>query len=231
MDVISNVFEVGQSATGVAAMATWIAAQKLAGTATNVVGTFSYTVDDQEYILVLMATALAKAGANVVGASVVATRTSIRNDGGAALQAWLNAAVIGTVAPAAPALSLITAGALTGQGTISVKVALVSPTGASAASPAAALAVTDAHELVVASPVADTAGTATGYNVYLGAAGSEKLQNVSPIALGTNFTLTTAPVTSGATASATNASAMKYIQHVSSFERSQDVIAAIVLSN
>jgi hypothetical protein len=231
MDIVAQRFEIGQSSQGITALQQWIASQVSGGLATNLLGTVIYKDFEQDYILALMATHLTKAEANAVGPFVAAASFDIRNDGGVALVNWLNTQQIGVAAPVAPTLSLLAAGVLTGQGSPSVKIALVTPNGLSAASAAATVAVTDDHELVVASPAADSAKLATGYNVYIGAAGSEKLQNVTPIALGTNFTLITAPTTTGVVASATNATGAKYLQSLNIRERTFQKIVTVVVSN
>jgi hypothetical protein len=108
----------------------------------------------------------------------------------------------GAEQPAAPSLSSVVGGALAGA-TYYVKVTYIDPkdgslpAGETLPSSEASLAVSANHLLSVASP-AQVNGV-TSYNVYVGtSSGSEQLQNASPIAIGTNWTLPTSGLISGA---------------------------------
>ena len=233
MDVIANRFEVGRSSTGLAAMQAWIAAQITAGNATHVLTTISNKSFDQEFITVLLATTMTKDITHTVGSNVLTGQFALRNDY-TKLVAFLNNALAGVSAPSNPSLSTVVAGALTGQGTMSVKLTYVSAAGESAASGNTTQAVPDNSELVVASPAAYTSPSGivtTGYNVYIGVVGSEKKQNSSPIALGTNYTQSAAVNTGSALASATNATAAKYLQLLEVFDRYPDTQVVAVASN
>lgn len=88
--------------------------------------------------------------------------------------------------PAAPTTSTSSAGLLAGV-TAYVKTTYVGGFGETEPSGETSQVVASNHVLVVTSPAAATG--ATGYNVYVGtAAGTETLQNASPIAIGTNWT-------------------------------------------
>jgi hypothetical protein len=112
--------------------------------------------------------------------------------GGANTGGFVNAEVLSasedspSPAPAAPTLGSAVAGSL-GAHTAFVKITYVGPTGESAPSAESTRAVSANNELTVASPAAQ-AGAAS-YNVYAtdGASGTETLQNVAPIAIGTGW--------------------------------------------
>ena len=230
-DVIGNVFEVSQNSNGPAAIGAWIAAQVAGSAATHIIATTEYNQGTLSYVVVLMATTLAVNPTSAIGAYAASATFDIRN-GIAPVLAWLNAQGAGVLAPAAPGLSLLSAGTLTGQGTMYAKVTLVTPTGETAASTEASLAVTDDHELVVAAPAFDANHTATGWNVYIGSAsGGEKKQNTSPIAMGTNYTVAAAIGTTGATAPATNATAATTLRHAGLTERFKEKLFTVVVSN
>ena len=143
-----------------------------------------------------MSTNFTKSYNAAIGSNVAINAFEIKGHDFAPMIAWMNSAAAGFAAPGTPALSSITAGALTGQGTLSVKTTYVTAKGETVASVNSTLAVADNHELVVASPAAVTG--ATGWNVYIGTAGSEKKQNGSAIAIGTSYTLTAAVNTGSA---------------------------------
>lgn len=107
------------------------------------------------------------------------------------LTRWPVAAVpatAGVAPPPAPVLSAAVAGALAAT-KYYVVITYVTAAGETPASQEASLSVAANQVLKVASPAADSAGLATGYNVYVGTvAGQETLQNVSPIALGASWT-------------------------------------------
>jgi hypothetical protein len=248
MDVVGQAFEVGQSSTGAASLAQWIESQVSGSLATHLLGTVNYKVSQEEYVLALMATTLAKAATASIGNYVASGIFDVRADQGAGLISFLNAQQAGLSAPTAPVLSTITAGSLESQGTLSVKVALVNAAGVSIASTNSTLAVGADTELVVASPAAPapattttvypfeapapaTPGAATGWNVYVGPVGEETLQNSTPLAFGTSFTLTTLATTTGAAAPTTNTTGAKYLQSLTVFDRFQDVYVVPVLSN
>jgi hypothetical protein len=108
--------------------------------------------------------------------------------------------ITGGAPPPTPVLVATVAGSLTGQGTKYVQITGVGPFGETCSSSEALLAIPDGSELVVMAPVGAPTNI-THWNVYIGnAAGSEKLQNLTPILLTVNFTLTGAPSTSGAVA-------------------------------
>jgi hypothetical protein len=167
----------------------------------------------------------------VVGSTVVSKEFEIEDSGLAPLLTWLNAQIAGSSAPAAPILSQVAGGTLTSQGTISAKVTYTTASGETIASSEASLAVNNDNELVVASPVADPAGLATGWNVYLGASGAEKKQNTAPIALGTSYTLTTAVGTTGATAPVANTTTLTKVQPVILFKHIHSLKALVTVSN
>jgi hypothetical protein len=101
-------------------------------------------------------------------------------------------------APTPAVLTATVAGSLTGQGTLYVRTTFVTPFGETLAGTETFLAIPNNSELVVAYPT-PAPQNATGWNVYIGtAAGAETLQNSTPINLSVNYTLTTAPITSGA---------------------------------
>ncbi len=104
--------------------------------------------------------------------------------------------------PAAPTLSSVAAGTLAGA-TYYVIITLLSPNGETTGSPETSLAVLIDNELVVQSPP-PTPG-AIGWNAYVSVAiGTEKLQNTSSIAIGSNWTQTVAPTTTGVAPPVTN---------------------------
>jgi hypothetical protein len=106
----------------------------------------------------------------------------------------------GTAPPvAAPSLSKVAGGALAAA-TCYVRTTYVTASGETAASLEASLAVPASNLLVVASPPADVAALAIGWNVYASstAAGAETLQNgTTPIAIGTAWTELTSGLVAG----------------------------------
>ncbi len=100
--------------------------------------------------------------------------------------------------PAIPTLTATLGGTLTGQGTMYVRVTFVTSFGETLPSAEAFLAIPDNEELVVSAPTG-APSTATGWNCYIGrSAGGEIIQNATPIALGVNYTQTTALSITGA---------------------------------
>jgi hypothetical protein len=74
----------------------------------------------------------------------------------------------------------------------------VTPTGETAASIESVLAVAASNLLQISAPIADNQAVATGWNVYIGTASfGETLQNATPLALGTAFTLPTTGLATG----------------------------------
>jgi hypothetical protein len=136
---------------------------------------------------------------------------------GAASAVYLNGATIpsaGLSAPSAPSLSQVAGGTL-GAATAYVKTTYVTASGETAASSESSLAVSASHLLQVASPAVPSPASATGWNVYAGAAaGTEVLQNgATPIALGTPWTEPTSGLVSGtAVAPSANTTGWSLIQ-------------------
>ena len=92
--------------------------------------------------------------------------------------------------PSAPSLSGGTSGSLA-TATIYCKVTYVGPLGETLASAEASQSVTGPNGDVVVTAPSSVAG-ATGWNLYAGTvSGGEFLQNATPIAIGTNYTLNT----------------------------------------
>ena len=104
-------------------------------------------------------------------------------------------------APAAPGTSTATTGGTIAAGTYQIVVTYVNAVGESVGSVASAQVTTGAASTItVTSPAAS--GTATSWNAYFsqvgGAATATTRQNSVPVNLGTNFTLTTPPTSTGA---------------------------------
>jgi hypothetical protein len=98
------------------------------------------------------------------------------------------ACVAGIAAPLAPALS-VSPGGLLAAGRFYVRATYVTAMGETAVSAESNIVVPANDLLTVASPVPDTQGLATGWNVYVGTKpGQETLQNASPLPLGTAWT-------------------------------------------
>lgn len=104
----------------------------------------------------------------------------------------------GTAPPAlAPALTS-TAGGSLAKANYYARISYLTATGETAASFESNLTIAADNLLAVASPPTDRLGLATGWNVYVGtASGQETLQNASPIAIGTNWTLPTSGLITG----------------------------------
>ncbi|WP_161557453.1 glycosyl hydrolase family 28-related protein [Acidisarcina polymorpha] len=96
---------------------------------------------------------------------------------------------------AAPGVPVLTAGGSVPAGSYSVRAAYTYAGGAGIVSPSVMAAVSAGQQMTVASPPADAAGLATGWNIYVGTSGNENLQNSTPLAIGSAFTLSTAPTT------------------------------------
>jgi hypothetical protein len=154
-------------------------------------GTFLY-VDPDDYTVTGQAFA--------TGTGSVSSFTMMRSLGGflepvgwvtSIANVYLNSAAIPTAgfsAPASPSLSSTAGGSLSGA-TAYVKITYVTASGETLPSSQASLAVASSHLLVVASPAAPSPASAIGWNVYASAStGAEKLQNSTPIAIGTNWT-------------------------------------------
>lgn len=93
---------------------------------------------------------------------------------------------LGISPPASPSLSSVASGSL-GAFTYYVKITYVTRSGETLPSSEASLAVGSNHVVKVASPI-PVAGPLIGYNVYVATStGAEKLQNASPIAIGTDW--------------------------------------------
>jgi len=93
----------------------------------------------------------------------------------------------GIAPPLPPALSAVAGGSV--PGTFYARITYVTARGETAASIETSLSVA-AGLLQVASPAADPGGIASGWNCYLGSTSfGETLQNVTPLAIGTPFTL------------------------------------------
>lgn len=109
-------------------------------------------------------------------------------------------------APAAPTLGSSAAGAL-GGATYYAKATYLNSKGETLPSAEHSFAVSASHVLTVASPAALTG--ATGWNVYVSTtAGTETLQNASPIAIGTNYTEPTSGLVTGAALPALSTAAL-----------------------
>jgi hypothetical protein len=98
------------------------------------------------------------------------------------------ASLAGIAPPAAPVLAPVAGGAPPAANYF-VRVTYLTKTGETPGSPEINLLVAANNLLQVLSPPLDTAGLATGWNVYVAtASGKEFLQNTTPIAIGTAWT-------------------------------------------
>lgn len=116
------------------------------------------------------------------------------------LAAWpLTAApsAAGTAAPTQPAISAVAGGALAAT-TYYVRATYVTPTGETPASLESFLAIAANNLLAVAAPGGDQAGTATGWNVYVGTAASRETLQASNLGLNTAWTEPTSGLVAGA---------------------------------
>ena len=96
--------------------------------------------------------------------------------------------IAGIAPPAAPVLGMVSGGALAAA-RYYVTVTYVTSLGETPASAESVMYCSAGTLLTVASPPADPQGLATGWNVYAAtASGAEKLQNGSPVAIGTGWT-------------------------------------------
>jgi hypothetical protein len=103
----------------------------------------------------------------------------------------------GVAPPAPPALSATSGGALAAA-CYYARITLVTAEGETAPSLEASLSVGADELLVVTSPAQDKEDLATGWNLFLGTAANEEvLQNASPMAIGTDFTLPTTGLITG----------------------------------
>ena len=89
---------------------------------------------------------------------------------------------------------IVTAGGGLTAGNYSVRAAYTYAGGVGIVSPSVMVIVGTGQQVAVASPPADAAGLATGWNIYVGPSGNENLQNSAPMAIGTGFVLSAAPV-------------------------------------
>lgn len=200
-DIVVTKVRAGHTAQGASTLAAWIATN-VAASANKLLAIESYEYNGDEYVVAAMATTMtAPSPATVLGAKVYVADFEIEDLGLVNLAAFGNA--VGT-AGAAPTIASVAGGSITFGATFA-KVTLVSATGAeSPASAEATLTLAAAHQLVVTSPAAVVGFI--GYNVYLSAAtGTEKLQNTTPIAFGTNYTQVAALSTGTAAAPAAGA--------------------------
>jgi hypothetical protein len=218
-DILVKEFRVGHNGAGAAALSAWIASNVTAG-ANKLLAVKNYNRQGDLFALAVMATNTLAAN-TTVASGIWSADFEIQDAGVGPVAAFMNTAIAGYAAPATPTLSAPTTGGTLSAGTLYVKTSLVyAPQGETAASTEASQAVTLNGTLVVASPAA--AALAVGWNVYVGtASGTEYKQNSTPLAFGTNFTLTAAATTSGATASAVNHTKALYLQALS-FEESND---------
>jgi hypothetical protein len=103
----------------------------------------------------------------------------------------------GTRPPVAPTLTAIAGGSLAAAKYF-VRISYVTPAGETAASLEVSLSLAANTLLQVASPPADSAAIATGWNCYIGTTSfGETLQNASPLAIGSSFTLPTSGLIAG----------------------------------
>lgn len=106
----------------------------------------------------------------------------------------------GTAPPLAPSLSAVAGGALNLQ-RVYARISYVTPLGETAASQEENLFVAANNLLSITAPLADSAGIATGWNVYVGTKSfGEVLQNATPIAMGVNWTMPTSGLITSGTA-------------------------------
>ena len=112
-------------------------------------------------------------------------------------------------APATPVLSATTGGSI-GATTYYAKITYINVAGETVGSTEASLAAGANHLLVIATPGA--AGNATAYNVYVATgSGIETKQNVSPIALSSNWTEPVGGLIAGATPPSSGTAPAAYI--------------------
>jgi hypothetical protein len=116
-----------------------------------------------------------------------------------------NLAPAGLATPAAPTLSQIAGGALSGR-TYYVRIAYVNSLGETLGSIETSLVLSANFLLVVSSP--PPLGSATGWNVYVSSStGTETKQNTSVLAIGLSFTEPTSGLIGGAALPSTNTTA------------------------
>ncbi len=131
-------------------------------------------------------------------------------------------------APATPVLSSVAGGTLAAT-TYFVKITYVNPSGETAPSTEASLAVLANNLLVVTSPAANQ--NATGYNVYVSTtSNTETKQNATPIAIGTNWTEPTTGLVTGAAMPTADTTACAPWFNTTGFLSSQIPIAKVVTS-
>jgi hypothetical protein len=141
------------------------------------------------------ATAIQLAGINLSSATTLTQVASL-------MQTAIQAAGVVIAAPAAPTTSSSAGGTLAGA-TYYVKTTYVNAIGETVGSSESTQVVAANYLLDVTSPAAETG--ATGWNVYVATAtGAEEKQNATPIAIGTNWTLPTTGLVTGATVPTSN---------------------------
>lgn len=105
--------------------------------------------------------------------------------------------IAGIAPPDAPTLSSTAGGSLPAA-TYWVRTAYITPNGETAASVESTLGISASRLLTVASPPADPARIATGWNVYVGSSQmGETRQNVSPLSIGAAWTEPTGGLVAG----------------------------------
>jgi hypothetical protein len=142
---------------------------------------------------------------------------------------------VGPLAAAAPALSPSGSGGSLAAGTYKVFVTYTNPSGETVPNQVngenSTLTTGSSSKIVVTSPPVSL--NATGWNLYVtavnGGSWSETRQNVSPIAIGTNFTLTS--VINGSANSLTDTSGCAPWSNTSSFGPGQQPIAIVTTSS
>lgn len=231
-DIVIGYFEVAHT-LGRAAYQSWAQTQVSGGT-NKLLAQRHFSRKGQDMVVAVMAenTTLGNGAAMGTAFQVLKSEVAVDGEGMTNLAALMNASLSGYTAPATPSLSLTAAGVLTSQGTMYVKTTYVTDQGETAASAEASLAVTDNHELVVASPAAMTG--ASGWNVYIEtSSGGEKKQNSTPIAIGTSYTLTAAPSGAGAAVPGSNGTACTKLQSIDFVPQTNgdQVVAVAVMSN
>lgn len=226
-EILVQQFEIAQG--GADAVATYVNAQIGATNAKYLLAMPLYQLLNATYAVVVLSNNVTKsAGQTQIGVSYQSATFNLSGPSTLdSLAAWMNAGYAGVAAPALPVVQLLTAGTLTGQGTMSIQTTYVTPLGESAASAAKSQAVTDNHELQVVSPALDAGGLATGYNVYIGG----HKQNANPIAIGSFYTQNVAVSGAGAATPTSNGTALKYFHDLKFIHREGAVFATVTMSN
>lgn len=140
----------------------------------------------------------------IVGAQILANKISgaVQPAIGSATPTWvpgMDWIKTGIPAPAAPALSTATTGGTVAAGTYQAVITYVTASGESLPSSSSSQVTTGSTSTLTATSPGAATG-ATGWNVYLTQAGGVTYtkQNSSPIAIGTNYTATAPPTSTGA---------------------------------